>query len=146
MLIEAAAVIGLAKSSLELVRSVQTMAKESGKAELQQKTTELSQKIADLTQQVTELALLNSDLHGKLLESKQAMTKLESRLKLRDELVHKGNFYKRKWPDGKEDGPFCMRCADVDGMLVRLIVGQWSSGEKHFRCPQCSILDISKRA
>jgi hypothetical protein len=133
-------VIGLAKSSLDLVKSVQSLVKDSGKAELREKTTDLTQKIADLTQQVTELVLLNSDLHGKLLESKQEMATLQDRLKLRDELVPSGNVYKRKLPDGKEDGPFCTRCADVDGTLVRVITGQRSNGEKTFHCPHCSVL------
>jgi len=137
MLAEAMAAISSAKAALDLAKTMTSVAGELGKVDLKLKAAELTQKITELTQQVTELALVNSDLQQQIIEGKQAFTKLEDRLKVRDELICNGLDYSRKKSDGTIDGPFCTRCYDVDGILVRL-PGDNSFGQ--MKCPQCHIL------
>ena len=131
-MVTTAAMVGLAKTAVDSAKSVMKLANEYDKVDLKLKAVEL-------TQQVTELALDNSQLQQTISELQSDIAKLNNRLKIRDELRHDGNVYKRKLTDGKEDGSFCTRCFDVDGILVRV---HWSEiyGALCFNCPHCDVL------
>ena len=74
----------------------------------------------------------NADLYKKLGETqnavyelveenralKEQLREMKAQREINDELQPHGNAYWRT-KDDKRDGPFCMRCWDVDGKLVR---------------------------
>lgn len=78
----------------------------------------------------------------KLLEQQKRIIDLESenrglkdKLNLKRSLIHKGEVYYIKVGES-DDGPFCTKCHDVDGKLVRLNKMHTELG-KH-RCPNCT--------
>ncbi len=72
----------------------------------------------DLSAEILELSKANIELERKVLE-------LEHRVRLREEMVWRGNTYWKK--DDPSDGPYCSKCADVDHNSVRMhdIGHQW---------------------
>lgn len=91
----------------------------------------------------------NADLYKKLGETQNAVFALEQENRnlkdelraireqqaIDDELQPADNAYWRI-KDGKRDGPFCLRCWDVDRKLVRERAG--ATAGTHY-CPDCSI-------
>ena len=136
MLIEAMGVVAGVKNAFDLAKTVASVANELNQVDLKMKSAELTKMVGDLVQQVTELALDNSQLKLQVSEQKQAYAALQDRLKIRDQLIHRNNLYYLPKTDGKEDGAFCTRCFDVDGILVHVVdigYGQWS-------CMNCNVL------
>lgn len=107
-------------SAIEAAKTVASLAQEYGKMDLYQKTVELMA-------QVTDLAAENFDLKTELVD-------LKAKMQLQEEVVFHDNHYWRKSANG-EDGPFCTRCWDVEGRLVRGL-----PGHDDFECPACRIL------
>lgn len=113
-------------NALEGAKAVAKLAQEYGKMDLYQQAVDLMAKVTELAQENYELKMERNELRAKL--------------DLRDSLVPRGNEYFLA-KDGREDGPFCMRCYDSQGKLIRKydvanILGK-PSGK---RCPECSHL------
>jgi len=87
---------------------------------------ELYQKILDLQGQALEVVEESSKLRDENRE-------LKEKLQIKENLKHERNSY---WLDsgGKQDGPFCSRCWDVDKNLVRLHPG---GNPAYYHCPNC---------
>jgi hypothetical protein len=103
--------LGLAKTTSEIIKNALDFARE-------QKNTDLAEKLIDLYRDFVLLVETNQDLRN---EVQQLVADLKKRpdiaAKLRPVLA--GGSYYLKQDDGKEDGPFCTVCWDVDGRLVR---------------------------
>jgi hypothetical protein len=82
---------------------------------------ELVKRIMELQQQV----FAQQDENRALIEEVRT---LRAKLETRDQLAFRKNAYWRG-----EEGPFCSRCFDAEGLVVRLIVQQGYSP----KCPKC---------
>ena len=104
---------------------------------------DLYRRIVDLEGEIIELSGENHAL-------KERIAELEKNLKLRAELKFESGVYWRI--DGQtKEGPFCQRCYDADGKLLRLHP-QTADGydsrsnrvlpnaERYFKCFQCNAI------
>jgi hypothetical protein len=98
--------LGLAKTASEVFKEAMSFAREA-------KNIELSTKLVDLYRDFLELVETNQQLRGEIADLKK---RPDIAAKLRH-LKADGSYYLRQ-DDGKEDGPFCTTCWDVDGRLV----------------------------
>lgn len=87
---------------------------------------ELYQKILNVQAEALEVVEQNNKLRDENHE-------LKEKLKIKENLKHERNSY---WieSDGKNDGPFCSRCWDVDKNLVRL---HPCGNPAYYDCPNC---------
>ena len=77
-----------------------------------------------------EFVAMVSDAHDMFLSLREENAQLRDRIRELErvaeharelgEMVPTNNGYWRRKPDGTWDGPFCIRCADVEKKLVRL--------------------------
>ena len=65
-------------------------------------------------------------------ELQNTVNTLEAELRKRDEVCWEEPFYWTKSAQGKVDGPFCQRCYDLSGKLMRL-----HHGLLRYRCIEC---------
>ncbi len=88
-----------------------------------------------IIQQMDNLDLYRTllDLQAQVMDLVDENRELESRLEVRDELAFDQNAYWRSTPGKRREGPFCSRCWDFEGKLVRLL----HYGGASPRCPQC---------
>ena len=133
MFTEAMAAISGFKIAMDTVKTLGQAAKTAGNHELYQQAAELSMQLLEYAQQIAEM--------------KSELQQLRDGLKIREKLIHEegSNLYFRRLPDGTKDGPYCMRCADVDLRLVRVIQNLGSFGMKTFNCPQCEVLKATEK-
>lgn len=105
----------------DVLKTAAKVAQEAGKIELYDQIHEVSEKLLDQQKRLFELEEENKNLKEKL--------------KIKGSLIPEGNFY---WliEDEKKDGPFCTKCWDSDGKLLRLH-GQGPSGG--LKCPNCNV-------
>jgi hypothetical protein len=108
-----------AKAAISAAKDILSISGEFDKAELKLKAVELMN-------QVVKLAEENSSLHHRLIA-------LNEQLNIKSELTLIGEVYFRKLPDGGKDGPFCTRCYEAEGKLIRLP----ASATRIRTCPQC---------
>ena len=66
------------------------------------------------------------------MELQNKINTLEAELKKRDEIYWEEPFYWTKSSEGKLEGPFCQRCYDTSGNLMRL-----HHGLLRYRCIEC---------
>ena len=80
-------------------------------------TPELQQKLMELREEALALQEENLNLRMHIQE-------LEQKASRREEIVFEGEAYWRKQTNGNgeghRDGPFCQKCYDIQGKLVRL--------------------------
>jgi len=100
----------------------------------------------------------NVELQGAVLEIKREVLQLkEQNLQLRERnaelerrkvqpVVYKQPSYFQAKEDGTEDGPFCQRCFDVDGKLVRTHDGEHYIAGPYRECKQCNTIVYTKEA
>lgn len=107
------ATLSTAKSAIQLAGLIQESYKTWDDIQFKLKMTELSNMITEVKDAIGGLREENVDLREKMLA-------LEKRLALADELEFDGTkFWKRK-EDGQKEGPYCQKCRDKDGKMVRL--------------------------
>jgi len=87
---------------------------------------ELVKRLVELQEQVYAVVTESRDV-------KEQNRNLQERLNTREQLTFRKNAYYRG-----EDGPFCSRCYDADGLLVRLHA---QSGYQP-RCPKCEAVAV----
>jgi len=111
---------------------------------------------ADVSLQTAELKLKLSDMMGALADAKsqiadvkdmvtkkdETIVRLQEALELKGTLIRKDSAY---WlPDEQgnfTDGPFCMRCFDVDKITCRLVA---DTAGPQVKCPNCKTIFFSK--
>ena len=106
--------LGLAKTTSEIIKNALEFARE-------QKNTDLAEKLIDLYRDFVGLVETNQDLRNDNQQLKTEIAELRKRPDIAAKLRHvaaSGSYY-LKQDDGKEEGPYCTVCWDVDGRLVR---------------------------
>ncbi|SRR6266404_4061476 len=98
---------------------------------------EVYEKVIALQSQVMELIGANMTLRDQMQPLKEELKRLEDKTEIAKTLKHQNNSYYTVVA-GKEDGPFCTVCWDVDQKLVRMFAYQVPVGGTHYRCDYCS--------
>ena len=101
------------------LKLIATALKEAGRADLQVQILELAEKLREKEERIHTVEQENRSL-------RQA-SDLKARVHPQDEM------YFVRQDDGRDDGPFCTRCYDTDGKLIRLQVADWDQP----KCPKC---------
>ena len=102
---------------IETGKDLLTLAQQLGNIEITQKVIELQGQALNVQAELQRLQQENADLKN--------VEKIDAEL-------HKGDNYYRR-PGARHEGPFCMRCWDVDRKLVHLDVTSYV----HPVCPGC---------
>lgn len=76
-------------------------------------TLELQEQLVKMREEALQLQEDNLALRTKVKE-------LEDAQAIRENLTFDSSVYWKTLPDGDNEGPYCQRCYDVDGLLVRL--------------------------
>ena len=94
-----------------------------------------------------ELMAMREDynsLHEENIDLKQQLRALQEQQQIEGTLTYRAPAYYRRAEGGKEDGPYCQRCWDVDRRLVRVSVLQ-SRLRVRPHCPQCNVILVAGR-
>ena len=105
------------------VRVLTNLAKEAGKVELREK-------IVELVGQLNEVVADNSELRRRIED-------LETRAQIKSSLQFRRFSYWTGESDSEENGPYCTKCWDVDGKLVRMLQ-PFSTDFGGRNCPNCA--------
>jgi hypothetical protein len=105
---------------LDVLKTAATVAKESGKLELQGEILGVYEKLLEQQKKISDLESENKELKEKL--------------KITDGLKYENNAY---WvvQDDKKDGPYCSCCWDNDKKPIRM---QPCGNPAYFDCPKCA--------
>jgi len=100
-----------------------------------QKAIEFAKKVKDieLESKLLDLKGMINDLKGENLDLKEKIGELEKTSKLKSELVVKDEYYYQG-----EDGPFCTKCFDDEGKLIRVVTEWKQTGQTCRKCPKCN--------
>lgn len=101
------------------LKLIATALKEAGRADLQVQLLELSEKLREKEDRIHTLEWE--------IRSLREAGDLKARVHSHEEM------YFVRQDDGSDDGPFCTRCYDTDGKLIRLQVTDWDQP----KCPEC---------
>src|SRR3989344_8251113 len=103
----------------DVLKTAATIAKESGKLELQGEILGIYEKLLEQQKKISDLETDNKELKGKL--------------KTRGDLKFEKNAY---WilSEEKKDGPFCTGCWDYENLLMRLHSSM--SDSSFYTCPK----------
>ncbi|RJO61857.1 hypothetical protein C4544_01550 [candidate division WS5 bacterium] len=87
----------------------------------------------ELYQQVLDMQAKLNDFQDANYDLKKEIRKLKEKLETKNKLEFKSNAY---WMSEKDQkvGPFCSRCMDTDGKLIRM---HKDSNNDYFQCPTC---------
>lgn len=85
----------------------------------------------DLLKRMVELQEQVFALVGENRDVKEENRLLQERLNTRSKMMFRDNAY---WTDDTIDGPFCSRCFDAEGLLMRMLTRKGYAP----RCPKCS--------
>jgi len=105
----------------DILTTAATIAKESGKLELQGEILGIYEKLLEQQKKIADLDLENKDLKEKL--------------ELKKKLYFERNAY---WIVDSEnkDGPYCTKCKDSNDKMIRMRVGNYNFGWAV--CPNCN--------
>lgn len=119
------AVLGSIKTATDIAKLIKDSDLSLEKAETKLKLADLISALADAKLEVVGVQQTLADAEAKVRD-------LEERLKTKENLRwNEPAYYVAE--DGRTDGPFCQKCYDTDGKLVRLI----GDGDGWFECKAC---------
>jgi hypothetical protein len=101
---------------------------------------ELKLRIADLVEALAEARMAVSDMQDEIRAQRERISELEEREDVRGRIEKRdGVFFVRRADGSGEDGPYCPRCFEVDGLLITL--GHTSPDFRFmgpYTCPNCN--------
>jgi len=100
----------------DILTTAATIAKESGKLELQGEILGVYEKLLEQQKKISDLEIENRELKDKI--------------NTKEDLIVKNDAYYTK----SGDGPFCLTCHGSKGLLVRMI--SWGAGQH--KCNNCN--------
>jgi hypothetical protein len=121
--------LSAATKSLELVKGLKDLNRQISEAELKSRAAELLSSLADL-----KIALV--DARDEIDAKAREIAGLKAAFQLRGECVRQGNFLYDRKSDGAPIGhPYCSRCEQIDGVMIKLT---YDAGERgNAICPEC---------
>lgn len=117
-------VLTQAGNAVDLARKAYDLSKKAGLVELQETLVSLREYTVDLREEILRL--------------REEVKHKDEALALRRSLKYDKQMYWLEQEGGKLDGPYCQRCYDVRGLLVRLF--SFSREDRYWRCAECSHL------
>ncbi len=96
-------------------------------------TLELQERLIKIREEALSLQEENLKLRARVSE-------LEAALSVRENLSFDGSAYWRSLEEGKREGPYCQRCYDADGKLIRLQSSQYVHDGQHVHSWLCRAL------
>jgi hypothetical protein len=120
------AVLGSIKTATDIAKFIKDSDVSLEKAEVKLKLAELIGALADAKLDVV-------GVQQALAESEARIRELQKQLDVRAQVKWDDPVYWVEAPSGRE-GPYCQRCYDAEGKLVRL----QSSGDGYYSCRACS--------
>jgi hypothetical protein len=84
-------------------------------------------------------------LHEENTALKKQLSALQEQQQIQGMLDYREPAYYRRVEGGKEDGPYCQRCWDVDRRLVRIKLFKSSAGPQPV-CAQCQVEHSRRRS
>lgn len=108
--------VGTILSSIKTASDIAKLIKDSGTS-LEQ--AEMKLKLADLISALADAKIEVATVQGTLTEKDVEIKELKQKLSVRDAVHYRAPFYWSLTAEG-EDGPYCQKCYDVEGRLVRL--------------------------
>jgi hypothetical protein len=101
---------------------------------------ELAKKVqsVEMQRQLLDMQEAYNDLQQDNLSLRERVKALEDAQRMKAQVTWREPAYYLTLPDGKEDGPYCPRCWDVDQRLVRTDIRIFS-GHARSICDQCTL-------
>jgi hypothetical protein len=133
------ATIGSILGSIKAAADIAKLIKDSGST-LEQ--AEINYKISELVGALAEAKLEIAEIQNILLEKDEYIAELKKQLQTNESVFYEGRYY---WSgtSEKKDGPFCQRCYDADGKLIRLQFGSTSIHGRTSRWYNCKVCEKS---
>jgi len=101
---------------------------------------EINGVLADLSLSLSDLKTQMADLQGENIKLKEDLKKARELKNIRKKLgIRNGLYHLNEEIPGYQNGPYCTRCIDVDGILV--LVNQFKGSKRAFGeygCPNCN--------
>lgn len=112
----------------DVIKTAAKVAQEAGKIELYGQILEVYEKLLEQQKRIADLEEENGNL--------------KKQLEMEDALIFERNAY---WigGDDKKEGPFCTKCKDAEGKLIRMRVGKYHFGWA--LCPGCETVTPDMR-
>lgn len=99
------------------------------------KEAEVNSKIADLVSELAETKLQIVSIREIISEKDAEILELRNQIEIKKNLVWERPYYYIVLDNGEKDGPYCQKCQDGDGKLIRL---QSSRREGFWKCSVCT--------
>src|SRR5208282_282335 len=114
---------GIPMSIVESTKVIYELAKKGMTIELREKLMELREEAVDMQEEIVTL--------------RKRVLELEEKLAKQNELLFEDGLYWLKKDDGTKEGPFCQKCHDADGKMVRLSKGMTGGYGSEWNCTVC---------
>jgi len=124
--------VGTIAAALSSVKTATDIVNLFRQGDLSLQKAEQKMKLADLVGALAEIKTQLADVQHVILERDNRISELEKKLELRGKLIYDKIYY---WVEGTptNDGPFCQRCYDSDGRLIRL----QDVSDGYWECKSC---------
>jgi len=90
-------------------------------------------KLAELIEALADIKMETAEIKSLIIEKDEKIQLLENQLKLKNDLKYVAPHYWLINSDEEKDGPFCQKCYDSDGKLIRLQGGN----NDRWECRNC---------
>src|SRR5438045_4830088 len=102
------------------VKTLAGAAKAANRVDLYNDVISLQQSVLELVAEQSTTVEENARLKSELLELKEEIRSLESRLAQREEMTFRADAYWQIRNGRPDEGPFCASCFDKDGRVARM--------------------------
>lgn len=114
-------------SVYDFLKDAVKIAQKADNIELMSTLLSIQSEAISMAEKIQVLSEENRSLKNEILASKD-------REEVRSRLKHRDNMYWYIGVDSKEEGPYCTRCWDKLGILMRVL-----NYGSYFNCPECDI-------
>jgi len=97
---------------------------------------EYKAQLAELILALSETHLSMAELNSILIDKDKTISKLQSQLEMKDNIVYEDPVYWKTLVDGTKEGPYCQKCYDDNKKLVRLLTFS-ADNEGAWKCSVC---------
>lgn len=129
MIAEITTAVSSVKTAYEIAKGMSALKELMGNTEAKMKIVELMDTLVKAKSDLVEIK-------EKLVEKDNTIIELKKQLSLKDSIIFEEPFYWKKLEGDAKDGPYCAKCYDVSGKLIRLIKKSGYSTGSH-QCFEC---------
>jgi len=122
-------------SALASIKTAADIARLLKNTDISLEKAELKLKLAEMISALAEAKIEMAQVQGLIAEKDRVIKELGEKLVVKGEMRYQAPFYWRIHGDEKE-GPFCQKCYDCEGKLIRL---RQRGGRDEWDCLQCGV-------